>query len=496
MQFLFVFLSFWLPSFTTPLSSTGTPTVTISGGPFMTEPDSVNLPIITITQTLPSGDDGSLFFATFRGFNDLVTPNYLIILDGNGEYLYFTRTPENRIAMDFKVTEVAGIPNLSYFLTDEFRAAWGEGDFRVLDPTYQEIDRWTTTSDYVAENHELLLLDNGNALLMAYDPVPMDLSAYGGKADATVIDVVIQELTASRTVAFEWHSLDHVPVTNTYVSLTTEQVDYAHANSLDIDTDGNLLVSLRNTSLLKIDRDSGEILWQLGGRTSDFFFTNDNGFAFQHDARRLTNGNLTLFDNGNGLHSGYSRAVEYAVNENTKTVTRTWQVTDTYTVALGNAQRLPSGNTLVNWGLAGKLTEATADEAVARTIHLGGDSTYRAFRLPWAGQPSTPPKLAIRTANTATTLYMSWNGATEVERFRIYGGAEKTTLTLIDTLQKSGFETSYQFELALDDERCFWQIEAVDGDGIGLQRSTAQLRDTPFCLRTYGRQRYLPLINQ
>jgi len=472
-----------------------TPTVTSSSGPFITEPDSINLPLITITQTVPMPENEPLFLATFRGFNDLITPNYLIILDGRGDYLYFARTPENRIAMDFKVTTVAGHPKLSYFLTDEFRAAWAEGTFHVLDERYQPIDRWRANPPYVAENHELLLLDNGNALLMAYAPVTMDLTAYGGLANAQVIDVVIQELDAARTLLFEWHSLDHLPVTATYVSLTTALVDYAHANSIEIDEDNNLLLSLRNTSqLLKIDRQSGEILWQLGGKKSDFTITNDAGFAFQHDARRLPNGNLTLFDNGNGLHPAYSRAVEYAIDETTMTVTRTWQVTDTHTAAIGNAQRLPNGNTLVNWGLAGKLTEVTAEEQVVRELHLGGDSSYRAFQLPWASQPTTVPKLALRTAATTTTLYMSWNGATTVAHYAIFAGVDGETLLPIATVQKSSFETSIALDLPLHDRRCFWQSTALDAKSAPLQDSAIQLRDTPLCLQTHGRQIYLPLV--
>lgn len=490
-----ILLTFLLSWFTFTATPAITPTVTSHGGPFVTEPESVNLPAITITQTLPISDDSYLFLATFRGFNDRTTPNYLIILDGSGEYVYFSRTPENRIAMDFKVTPVAGIPKLSYFLTEDFRAAWAEGEFRVLDPTYQQIDRWTASPPYMAENHELLLLDNGNALLMAYVPVTMDLTGYGGKANAQVIDVVIQELNALRDVTFEWHSLDHVPVTSTYVSLTTDLVDYAHANSIALDDDGNLLVSLRNTSqVLKIDRSSGAILWQLGGKTSDFTFANDAGFAFQHDARRLPNGHLTLFDNGNGLHPTYSRAVEYAIDETTKTVTRTWQVTDTHTVAIGNVQRLPIGNTLVNWGLAGKLTEVTPDEQVARELHLGGDSTYRAFRLPWVGEPTTLPKLALRTVNRTMMLYMSWNGATRVDRYVVYGSADPAVLVAVDTVQKRGFETNYQLDLLPNDERCFWQIEALDKVGTTLQRSAIQLRDTSVCIAHYGRRIYLPAI--
>ena len=495
MQQLFAFAISW---FTLAATALLAPTVPAANGPFHTEPDSVNLPVITITETLPISDNGYLFLATFRGFNDLTTPNYLIILDQHGDYIYFSRTPENRIAIDFKVTTVAGVPQLSYFVTQQLAAAWAEGEFRVLDDSYREIDRWQAGNGYTAENHELLLLDNGNALLMTYVPVTTDLRAYGGKADAQVVDVVIQELTPARTVAFEWHSLDHIPITATYVALTTALVDYAHANALAVDADGQLLVSLRNTSqILKIDRSSGAVIWQLGGKQNEFTFVNDGGFAFQHDIRRLADGQISLFDNGNGLHPTYSRAVAYALDEVNKTITRTWQVTDTHTVAIGNAQRLPSGNTLVNWGLAGKITEVTPASAVARTIHLGGDSTYRAFRLPWVGTPTTAPKLALETVTSAaqftTTLYMSWNGATQVDHYTIYGGTTPANLTLLDSQPRQGFESSYLVDDEFDN-RCFWQIAAHNQAGEQLGMSAVTLRDTTDCIAAYGEKRYLPLV--
>lgn len=486
--------------FTLAATAILSPTTPVAPGPFLTEPDSVNLPAITITETLPISADGYLFLATFRGFNDLTTPNYLIILDQHGDYVYFSRTPGNRIAMDFKVTQVAGVPKLSYFVTQQLAAAWAEGEFRVLNTSYREIDRWQAGNGYTAENHELLLLDNGNALLMAYAPVTTDLRAVGGQAAAQVIDVIIQELTPARTVAFEWHSLDHIPITATYVALTTDLVDYAHANALAVDHDGHLLVSLRNTSqVLKIDRSSGAVIWQLGGKQNEFTFVNDAGFAFQHDIRRLADGQITLFDNGNGLHPSYSRAVAYQLDETHKTITRTWQISDTHTVAIGNTQRLPSGHTLVNWGLAGKLTEVTVAGDVARTIHLGGDSTYRAFRLPWVGTPTTAPKLAIQTITgteqVTTTLYMSWNGATQVERYTIYGGATAATLNAIGDQPKQGFESVYIVADTLDDH-CFWQVAAQDSTDNRLGESAVMLRDTADCIATFGQKRYLPLVMQ
>ena len=47
--------------------------------------------------------------------------------------------------------------------------------------------------------------------------------------------------------------------------------DYFHINSIDVDADGDLLVSARNTwAVYKIARRDGRVVWRLGGKKSDF----------------------------------------------------------------------------------------------------------------------------------------------------------------------------------------------------------------------------------
>ena len=114
-----------------------------------------------------------------------------------------------------------------------------------------------------------------------------------------VMDCAIQEIDiASGALLWEWHSVDHIGFDESVVRPTKGQIyDYVHANSIDLEADGSLLVSARNTSTLyKIDRQSGEIVWRLGGRRSDFAMGPGTAFGYQHDARRRPDGTLTLFD--------------------------------------------------------------------------------------------------------------------------------------------------------------------------------------------------------
>ena len=106
---------------------------------------------------------------------------------------------------------------------------------------------------------------------------------------------------------------------------------------------------------MKIGRDNGQIIWILGGPNNQFTIMNDeyNGFSRQHDVRRLGNGNLLLFDNGNEHVPPISRAVEYELDETDMTASLVWEFShpEGYLgLAMGSVQRLPNNNTLVNWG--------------------------------------------------------------------------------------------------------------------------------------------------
>jgi hypothetical protein len=154
--------------------------------------------------------------------------------------------------------------------------------------------------------HEFLLTDRGTALLTAYVLRHIDLRPVGGSRSGAIQDAIFQEVDlASGRVLLEWHSLDHIPLTESYWPLTSWSWDYVHLNSIDVDLDGNLLVSSRNThTVYKIDRRSGEIIWRLGGKHSDFAMGAGATFAWQHDPRRQADGTLTIFDNQGAPYGG------------------------------------------------------------------------------------------------------------------------------------------------------------------------------------------------
>jgi hypothetical protein len=175
----------------------------------------------------------------------------------------------------------------------------GVGHYVVADSSYRPLATVNAGNRRAGDLHEFLLTDRGTALLTTYAVTQRDLSAVHGSKAGTIQDAMFQEIDiASGRVLLEWHSLDHIPVTESYWPLSSNW-DYVHLNSIDVDRDSNLLVSSRNThTIYKLDRRSGQIIWRLGGKHSDFQIAPEAVFAWQHDARRQPDGTITMFDNG------------------------------------------------------------------------------------------------------------------------------------------------------------------------------------------------------
>ena len=328
---------------------------------------------------------GRIFLAPYSSTNPLI-PNYLIITDNYGVPIYYKKMLTERTLNFLK--QSSGV--LTYYNT---------GKYYVMDNSYNIIDSLYMGNGYTADVHECVLLDNGHSLLLGYDyqHVNMDTVVINGDANATVIGAVIQELDENKNVIFQWLSWDHFKITDATddIDLTASTVDYVHGNALEMDNDGNILLSSRNLDeITKINVQTGEIMWRMGGaycENNQFTFLNDSiGFSHQHDIRRLSNGDITLFDNGN-LHSpSFSRVVEYKIDEANMTATLVWEYKNnplTFSLAMGNNQRLYNQNIFIGWGWTFEspyISEVTPDGIVTQSISLASNEVnYRAVKYDW-----------------------------------------------------------------------------------------------------------------
>jgi len=250
---------------------------------------------------------------------------------------------------------------------------------------------WPT--QYGLDSHELWLTGTpGNvvAQYFTYEGRPGDLSSLGGPASGTVWGHHLVRQVAGQLV-FNWNAWNYYSIAD-WIEPTgvNPPNDFDHTNALDFDLDSNYIVSFRAMGAIdKIDRATGRILWQLGGRLNQFTLTGDplGEFSGQHCVRVLPNGHLLMFDNGLGRVAFNSRAVEYAIDEQAKTATMVWQylpMPSVYSAIVGSVQRLANGNTVVEFGTTGLIDEVDpSGTLVARgtfTFH-GNSNAYRAIRI-------------------------------------------------------------------------------------------------------------------
>ncbi|MEJ2636436.1 MAG: aryl-sulfate sulfotransferase [Calditrichia bacterium] len=331
---------------------------------------------------------GYLFVGFYRFQAPNFGPSFVSIIDNYGTPIFYKKA--TRMATDIKVQ-----PNglLTYFIGN---ANVSQSYFYAMDESYTVVDSFCTKNGYSTDLHELRILPNNHALLMSYDGqlVRMDTVVEGGNPNAFVRGLIIQELDNEKNVIFQWRSWDHFKITDAdpNISLTDSIIDYVHGNALEVDDDGNILVSCRNMSeITKINRETGEIIWRWGGRNNQFTFLNDNrGFSLQHNIRRIDNGHYTLFDNGNYHDPQFSSALEYELDQQNMTATLVWSYRDSsiYSPFMGNVQRLENGNSLIGWGGTFNgtpgITEVSEDgtkqlELIFENPYIN----YRAFRFPW-----------------------------------------------------------------------------------------------------------------
>lgn len=446
------------------------------------------LPRLTVAKNGEELGEGYYFVTTRDSTTSQNRASVAMMVNDRAQLVYYEYAPNGRY-YDFKRVD----DRLSYF--------WeGVNEYVILDNTYSVVETWNSVGYPVADMHDIEFLENGNVALFIYDREPFDMSPYGGLANAQVIHIVIQELDPDHNVVFEWDSRDYYFITDTFVSTGTAVIDYAHTNAIEEDSDGNFLISNRNMSeITKIDRLTGEIIWRLGGKNNDFTFIDDDtlpdvgAFSFQHDIRRLPNGNITIFDNANqfideGLRG--SRGVEYELDESAKTATliREFRTDpETYSGFMGSLQRLPNGNTVVGWGGGYNpsnqpiaMTEFNPDGEVILELAFLNDAllSYRARKFPWQGFPTSAPVLVVTGEPGA--LHYSWNGATEVVSYAVMGGYSPQALSLIAEQPKTDFEEVTPLAAA-EEGMCFFQVSPSMAGGAESRASAVIYSGDAYC---------------
>jgi hypothetical protein len=400
----------------------------------------------------------------------------LMIIDRDGRLVWFepvTATGVKPFDLDVQVDRDR--PVLTWW-QGRLVGAHGAGTGYVIDGSYQPVQKVQAGGGLQIDLHELNVTSRGTALITAYEQVSTSYRPLGGSGSGPVYAAHAQEIDLSTgKVLFDWNSLDHVSLAESYVGLPKKGnvLDYFHINSVGETSDGNLLISARDTSALyKVDRSSGKVLWRLGGKKSDFQVQSAARFHWQHDARAWSNTAYTVFDNGAHRDEKRSRGLLLDVNESAKTValTRAYlHPAGFISPALGSVSLLPDGRVFVGWGDQPYFSEFDSDGSLLLDGQLPiGVRSYRAFTADWVGRPTTKPRIVAK-ANPAGGFVVraSWNGATEIDHWQVLGGASGSSLEPVGTQRWTGFETA----IAVNSTGPAFCAVALDAGGRELGRS-------------------------
>jgi len=452
---------------------------------FVTRPD-LKPPVVKITTPATRTAPGYVFL----GPKMVVAQAGPMIMDNRGQVVWFHPLKLTKGITDFRVQRYRGKPVLTWWRGRVSKMGVGNGWYVIYDESYRPVAEVRPGNGLVGDVHEFLITSRNTALMSIYHRKIVDLTAIGGPKEGRIWDGIVQEVDIpTGRVLFEWHSYPQIGVGESYSKPPPKQLgtkpfpyDYIHLNSIDEESNGNLLVSGRNThAVYEISRRTGKVLWRLGGKRSDFKLGAGTRFAWQHDARRQPDGTITVFDNGAAPPvEKFSRILVLRVDTKTKraTLVRSYRHPKRLLAPFeGNAQFLSNGHILVGWGAWPYVSELDAKGRVLFNAYFGHGKppgqdadTYRAYRFVWRGNPADRPSVAARKADPGrVTVYASWNGATNVVRWLVLAGPDEDRLKPAGIFSKTGFET----RMTLTASGKVYAVEALRGNGTTIARSRA-----------------------
>ena len=472
---------------------------------FRSRPD-LTPPALHITTSEDGIVPGYIFMAPYQ--TDQMSP---VIYDMQGRLVWsgYGSTGGGN-AHAFHVCTLNETDHLCFFRGEQ-GLGYGRGFIDILNQNFTSVAsvRAQNGASNLDMHENIIAMDGSSMLVTSYTPERADLTDYNvTTGEGWVLNVFVQKIDiATGSLLWEWSAINHVALADSYVLPNTTEVagtgftatepwDWVHVNSADENADGDFLISARHTNTVyKVSGQDGSIIWRLGGKQSDFEFADGFIFSSQHDARwRASNAStdiITLFDNAsNGyqntseVSSGMIIKIDHASDPPRATLLSSFAAPEDipFSSSQGNVQILgensdwATSNAFIGWGSQPYVTEhlPSGEIIFQANVKADGPMNYRAYKFNFTSSPIDHPALYIYARSTdsdPTMFFMSWNGATEVARWRIYGrGTCDANWTTVGEVDRDGFETQYQAAKYW----AFGMAEALDSGGNSLSNSSSR----------------------
>ncbi len=411
-----------------------------------------------------------------------------LILDSHLQPVWFNPISTSLFSLNLRAQTYLSKPALSWWQgVISPVGAVTSGEDIVVNDRYQTVAKLEGKDGWIISPHELLI-SGANAWVTAYKNVPMNLAPYGGSASGVLTDSAVQEYDLKNgKLLSTFDAFRHISLSQSQIHpspMPGIPWDAYHVNSINLTGSGTFVTSMRNTwAAYKVKASTGTIEWTLGGKGSSFTFGRNSTFQWQHDVELHAGNEVSLFDDaccgvlGPGKFappSGPSRGLVLKLNTTTHTANLLAAYTAGHvgleTSTQGSAQLLRGGNVLVGWGGQPWFSEYSKSGKLLFDARFPDpDISYRAYLQQWVGTPFFPPSGAARKSKGKTTVYASWDGATQVASWRVLGGPNVKHLKSLATRRKNGFETV----IGMKGSSGVYKVQALDVKGHLLRTSKA-----------------------
>ncbi|HZO78866.1 MAG TPA: arylsulfotransferase family protein [Solirubrobacteraceae bacterium] len=460
---------------------------------------------INVCRHKPSTAGGMVFLGPFRNANNggsFVGQSGALMVDGRGDPVWFHPVPRGDQASDFQTdtyytSKTKHEPVISFwqgaiaippkYLPSKYAiGAPVHGNFFIYNQHYKLVRQIKAVQSpgkgWITDFHELVLTKptkshpKGTAIFLAAKKVSKNLRPYGGSPNGAYEDEEIQQVDlASNKLVFHWDVAKHVSLRDSKVHPKKNEVwDPYHANSISLNSSGDMLISLRNTwgayNIKPMGSAKFKFVWKLiNGKGSSYSLNKASRFAWQHDVRFHGSGEVSMFDDqccNLGVHGplGPARGLVLRLSKHHATVVRQVHHYNTREVpTAGNYQQIGS-HSFIGWGQSfyyseySKTNSLLYDAAMPRS-----NMSYRAVKANWVGLPTTKPSAAVRhPKGKLSAVFASWNGATKVAVWKLFAGTKPGKVTgRVATVKQSGFETA----LRTKKRGPYYQVKAYDSHG-------------------------------